>query len=84
MCRVGGHDPDLVHDDTRLHEDLGFDSIQAVELKARIEHELPRLGTLPVEELLESMRTVGDLVRYLHSRGLAGTAVTLTAEGTAR
>ncbi|MGV9454899.1 type I polyketide synthase [Streptomyces sp. NPDC003635] len=83
VCRVGGHDPDLVHDDTRLHEDLGFDSIQAVELKARIEHELPRLGTLPVEELLESMRTVGDLVRYLRGRRLDD-AVTLTPEGTGR
>ncbi|WP_328875371.1 acyltransferase domain-containing protein [Streptomyces sp. NBC_00287] len=82
VCRVGGHDPDLVHDDTRLHEDLGFDSIQAMELKTRIESELPQLGTLPVEELLESMRTVGDLVRYLRGRDLADAAVTLTPEGT--
>ncbi|MBC2903711.1 type I polyketide synthase [Streptomyces cupreus] len=82
VCRVGGHDPDLLHDDTRLHEDLGFDSIQAMELKTRIESELPQLGTLPVEELLESMRTVGDLVRYLRDRDLADAAVTLTPEGT--
>ncbi|MFE6359069.1 type I polyketide synthase [Streptomyces sp. NPDC057806] len=86
VCRIGGHDPASVHDDSRLHEDLGFDSIQAVELKTRIERELPLLGTLPVEELLESMRTVGDLVRYLRDRALADAAptLTLTPEGTGR
>lgn len=68
VCRVGGHAPDRVHDRSRLHEDLGFDSIRVMELKARIEHELPRLGSLPVEELLASLRTVGDLVGYLRGR----------------
>ncbi|MEV5344021.1 acyl carrier protein [Streptomyces sp. NPDC052676] len=71
VCRIGGHAPEQVRDDSRLHEDLGFDSIRVMELKARVEHELPRLGTLPVEELLAALRTVGDLVRYLRERHTA-------------
>ncbi|MFD9792749.1 type I polyketide synthase [Streptomyces sp. NPDC059070] len=68
VCRVGGHDPAAVRDRSRLAEDLGFDSIQVMELKTRLENELPRLGTLPVEELLASLETVGDLARYLGER----------------
>ncbi|WP_240139882.1 type I polyketide synthase [Streptomyces sp. MUM 178J] len=65
VCRVGGHEPAAVHRGSRLHEDLGFDSIQVMELKARIEKELPRLGSLPVEDLLASLSTLGDLIDYL-------------------
>ncbi|WP_267241969.1 type I polyketide synthase [Streptomyces sp. PR69] len=68
VCRVGGHEPAAVHLGSRLHEDLGFDSIQVMELKARIEKELPQLGSLPVEELLASLSTLGDLVDYLSER----------------
>ncbi|MER5460194.1 beta-ketoacyl synthase N-terminal-like domain-containing protein [Streptomyces sp. NPDC002668] len=68
VCQVGGHEPSQVQGRSRLHEDLGFDSIQVMELKTRIENELPRLGSLPIEELLESLETVGDLTRYLRSR----------------
>ncbi|MFD7283106.1 type I polyketide synthase [Streptomyces sp. NPDC059862] len=84
VCRVGGHDPGHVHDHSRLHEDLGFDSIRVMELKARIEHALPRLGELPVEDLLASLRTVGDLVRYLGSLHLTDAPVPAAPEGTHR
>lgn len=76
VCRVGGHDPSAVRDRSRLAEDLGFDSIQVMELKTRIENELPELGSLPVEELLASLETVGDLARYLGERLLVPTAPT--------
>ncbi|MFD5572530.1 type I polyketide synthase [Streptomyces cadmiisoli] len=82
VCRVGGHAPERVHARSRLHEDLGFDSIQVMELKARIEQALPRLGTLPVEDLLAGLRTVGDLVRYLRALPHTGAPVTATPEGT--
>ncbi|MEU4492181.1 beta-ketoacyl synthase N-terminal-like domain-containing protein [Streptomyces sp. NPDC023998] len=68
VCRVGGHEPSQVHSRSRLHEDLGFDSIQVMELKTRIENELPQVGTLPIEELLASLETVGDLTGYLRDR----------------
>ncbi|MEU1071189.1 beta-ketoacyl synthase N-terminal-like domain-containing protein [Streptomyces sp. NPDC005878] len=74
VCRVGGHDPSVVRDRSRLAEDLGFDSIQVMELKTRVENELPELGSLPVEELLASLETVGDLSRYLTERLLVPAA----------
>ncbi|MEV6652588.1 beta-ketoacyl synthase N-terminal-like domain-containing protein [Streptomyces sp. NPDC051219] len=74
VCRVGGHAPSAVHVNSRLHEDLGFDSIQVMELKTRIEDELPQLGSLPVEELLASLETVGDLTGFLSDRLMAPAA----------
>lgn len=84
MCRVGGHDPAQVHDHDRLHEDLGFDSIRVMELKTRIEDALPRLGPLPIEDLLASLRTVADLVGYLRGQldDSSATPVPATPEGT--
>lgn len=84
VCRIGGHDPRQVHDDDRLHEDLGFDSIRVMELKTRIEDALPQLGQLPIEDLLASLRTVADLVAYLRGQLADGgaSAVPVTAEGT--
>ncbi|MFE6282203.1 type I polyketide synthase [Streptomyces sp. NPDC057877] len=76
VCRVGGHGPDQAPDDARLHEDLGFDSIRVMELKSRIEDALPALGPLPIEELLASLRTVGDLTAYLRERGAADSTPT--------
>jgi acyl transferase domain-containing protein len=81
VCRVSGHEPSQVHAGSRLHEELGFDSIQVMELKTRIEGELPQLGTLPVEELLASLETVGDLARYLRDR-LPTSGTSHAAEGT--
>lgn len=84
VCRVGGHDPQHVHDHDRLHEDLGFDSIRVMELKTRIEDALPQLGSLPIEDLLASLHTVADLVAYLRSQLPHGSATPLpmTMEGT--
>ncbi|MFK8911960.1 acyl carrier protein, partial [Streptomyces sp. YS-3] len=80
VCRVGGHDDSAVRSGSRLAEDLGFDSIQVMELKTRIENELPELGSLPVEELLASLETVGDLSRYLAERLLVPAASAPAAE----
>ncbi|MFF3325072.1 type I polyketide synthase [Streptomyces sp. NPDC002889] len=74
VCQVGGHEPSQVHSRARLHEDLGFDSIQVMELKTRIENELPQLGSLPIEDLLASLETVGDLTRHLSDRLLTPSA----------
>jgi acyl carrier protein len=84
VCRVGGHDPQHVHDHDRLHEDLGFDSIRVMELKTRIEDALPQLGSLPIEDLLASLRTVADLVDYLRGQlaGHSATPASVTPEGT--
>ncbi|KAB1140656.1 acyltransferase domain-containing protein [Streptomyces luteolifulvus] len=84
VCRVGGHDPQRVHDHDRLHEDLGFDSIRVMELKTRIEDALPQLGPLPIEDLLANLRTVADLVGHLRGRLADGAApaAPATSEGT--
>jgi hypothetical protein len=39
-----------------------------MELKNKIEKSLPKLGKLPVAELLKHVTSVGDLVRYLQDK----------------
>lgn len=56
--------PERIRMETRLVEDLDLDSIDAIDLAARLE-ELTR-QRLP-EETLRSLRTVEDVVTLIHS-----------------
>lgn len=55
-------DPVAVTGDTRLIEDLGLDSIDAIDLAARVES---ASGQRVTEERLRTLRTVGDVVGLL-------------------
>ena len=53
--------------DTRLHEDLEFDSLDAVEVIIALEEEF---GIYILEEDADDVITVGDIVKYVR-KGLA-------------
>jgi len=61
-----GVDADTISMETSFEEDLGADSLDLVDLSMALEE------TFGVEELTEDeiggITTVGDLVRFLHSR----------------
>lgn len=65
---VAGYREDEITILARFSEDLGYDSIMIMELKNKIEKSLPKLGKLPVAELLKHVTSVGDLVRYLQDK----------------
>ena len=52
--------------DTNFEEDLGVDSLDIVELSMALEEEFD-IGEMS-EEDLASIKTVGDLVRYLQGK----------------
>lgn len=52
--------------DTNFEEDLGVDSLDIVELSLALEEEFD-IGEMS-EEDLASIKTVGDLVRYLQGK----------------
>ena len=55
-------DPSAITMDTRLSEDLGADSLDAVELIMAIEDEF---GVQVSDEMAQKIRKVGDLVEFL-------------------
>ena len=55
-------DPKAITMDTRLSEDLGADSLDAVELIMAIEDEF---GVQVSDEMAQKIRKVGDLVEFL-------------------
>lgn len=57
-------DADKVTREARIAEDLGADSLDAVELNMALEEEL---GIAIPDEELAGMATVGDLVKYLEA-----------------
>lgn len=57
-------DADQVTREARIAQDLGADSLDAVELNMAIEEEL---GVAIPDEELAAMATVGDLVQYLEA-----------------
>jgi len=59
-------DKETVTLEAKLLEDLGIDSLDAVELNMALEETLG--SAIPDEELV-NMKTVGDIVRYLEARG---------------
>ena len=58
-------DPEAVTSEARLQEDLGADSLDAVDLNMALEDEL---GMGIDDDALPEMKTVGDLVKYLESK----------------
>lgn len=55
---------DKITMEANLFDDLGFDSIEAFELVAAIEDEF---GSTISDEAAESLKTVGDIVKYIDS-----------------
>jgi len=51
---------------TRLAEDLDLDSIDAIDIAVRMEEEL---GVELLESDLKSLRTLEDVVEFVHGRG---------------
>ena len=60
-----GCDVDDINLDTDLQNDLGADSLDAVELSMALEDEF---GLEISDEELSEFKTVGDIVRYCESR----------------
>ncbi|MER5502622.1 MULTISPECIES: type I polyketide synthase [unclassified Streptomyces] len=65
IVEVGEYPPERVGRQTRLHADLGFDSVMIMQLKDRIEHRLPRTEGVTVQQLLPALRSVGSLADFL-------------------
>ncbi|MGL4461041.1 MAG: acyl carrier protein [Planctomycetia bacterium] len=68
LTRDGGTDAALVDLDSSLVDDLGFDSLDAVELLMALEEEFD--VTIPEEDVAK-LRTIADVIRYVmdHRRG---------------
>ena len=62
IAEVVGCDQDLVKEDSNFVEDLGFDSLNVVELVMQIEEEFDM--EIPDEDA-EELHTVKDLKKYL-------------------
>jgi acyl carrier protein len=59
-----GIDPDKVTEDANFIDDLGADSLDAVELAMNFEEEF---GCEIPDEAAESMFTVGDVIKFLEA-----------------
>ncbi len=57
-------EPESIHEDANLYEDLGIDSIDAVDLIVRLREITGK--KVPPEEFKE-VRTVGDVVRVIQN-----------------
>ncbi|MGH6656712.1 MAG: type I polyketide synthase [Actinocrinis sp.] len=68
IAHVGDYNPGQITARSRLYEDLGFDSVMAMELKDRLEAHLPAIGALSTQELLPVMATAGDLADFLRGK----------------
>jgi acyl carrier protein len=67
ICDQLNVDESEVNLDTNFRDDLGADSLDLYELAMNLEDEYSL--NIPVEEL-QKMNTVGDVIRYLNSRGI--------------
>ena len=61
-------DPDVVTESAHFMEDLGADSLDMVELAIKFEREF---GLEISDEAAESIRTVGDAVKFLETHAFA-------------
>ncbi|MFI6847848.1 phosphopantetheine-binding protein [Kitasatospora sp. NBC_00085] len=64
----GGPCEDELDEELQLADDLGFDSVMLMSLKASLEEHFPELGGLSMPEVLPSLHTVGTLLEYLNRR----------------
>jgi acyl transferase domain-containing protein len=76
ICQVGDYAPGRISHRSRFYEDLGFDSLMAMQLKDLIDVRLTPVRELTTHDLLTAMSTVGDLAGYLraHCARAAGRA----------
>jgi acyl transferase domain-containing protein len=76
ICQVGDYAPGRISHRSRFYEDLGFDSLMAMQLKDLIDVRLAPVRELTTHDLLTNMSTVGDLAGYLraHCARAAGRA----------
>jgi acyl carrier protein len=69
---VAGHfgiEADRLADDARLHDDLGADWLDRLELMIVIEDQVPEIEIN--DEAIEQIETVGDLMRVIEDTGPA-------------
>ncbi len=71
IAQISGETPRGVGDELRLDEDLHLDSLGRVQLAAAIEQ---RLGIVSGSGLLEGVRTLGDLRRFVAGEGQEASA----------
>ncbi|SID22480.1 Probable polyketide synthase [Mycobacteroides abscessus subsp. abscessus] len=71
LADVGGHREDALHAAADLRDDLGFDSVQAMQFADRIVNELdmPRLDPVAIQD---NLTTIADLTKLV--AGTAGVA----------
>ncbi|WP_035851485.1 type I polyketide synthase [Kitasatospora azatica] len=74
VAQVGGYTVAELGPQSRLYEDLGFDSVMVMELKSRIEKTVGGIGPISIEDLLTRLSSVGDLVGFLEERSSGAVA----------
>ncbi len=79
ISQVGDYVPSQISPRSRLYEDLGFDSVMAMELKDRLESRLSGLGALSTQELLPVMASAGELAEFLRAKIAAAAPATAAA-----
>ncbi|MGW3852537.1 phosphopantetheine-binding protein, partial [Streptomyces fagopyri] len=75
VVEVGAYARDQVNAEARLYEDLGFDSVMIMQLKNRIEQQLPQGADITVPQLLPALKSVGTLAAFV--RELTSTGATV-------
>ncbi|MEV5873040.1 type I polyketide synthase [Streptomyces sp. NPDC052101] len=74
IAETGGYAMGEIALRARLYEDLGFDSVTIMQLKARVEAGLPESAELSVQELLPHLSSVGALIEFLREHTAATAA----------
>lgn len=69
IAKISGRDAGALSAETRLREDLGLDSLDAVELLVMAEDDF---GVIVSDDQLRSVATVGDLISLLVSLAADG------------
>ncbi|MFE7468342.1 phosphopantetheine-binding protein [Streptomyces sp. NPDC057499] len=60
--------------DSRLYEDLGFDSLMLMDLAQRLRDRHPALGDVPLHDMVSGMADVGALTDLLRTTARENTA----------
>ncbi len=73
-----GYPEGMLELDMDMEADLGIDSIKRVEILGKVQEEVPGLPELKPEDLAE-LRTLGQIVDYMHSMAPGATAASVAA-----